>query len=296
MLSSIAKKRVPEPLPDGICVNCGATDVAEFCAGCGQRTPTPADYSVRTFVRAALGHVTNYDARLLSTVRKLFVRPGQLARDHFEGRRAQHLDPFRIFVLSNLAAWLIVPHTTMKGFSLANGQRWAMLPGLWMRLVAERARLSAVGVDVFVQRIDAISSSENSVAVLCLVPLFALGLWALMRGRGYRYVQHLVFGAHFYCIHLCCVLIYLGFVLRPLARTFAAHSSTAWLATEMVKIWYQHLALAPALILYLYFGLQRAYLISPAASAWRATLLGIWACTVSRAFFDVGFVLVLIWA
>ncbi|MCA1663682.1 MAG: DUF3667 domain-containing protein, partial [Myxococcales bacterium] len=175
MRTSAAKK--PEPAAQRLCVNCGAVDVAEFCAGCGQRTPTPADYSVRTFVRAALGHVTNYDARLLSTVRKLFVRPGQLARDHFEGRRAQHLDPFRIFVLSNVLAWLIVPHTTMKGFSVGNAQRWAMLSDFWMRMVAVRARMSGVAVAELVRRIDAISSSENSVAVLCLVPLFALGLW-----------------------------------------------------------------------------------------------------------------------
>lgn len=295
-MTSSAAKRAPEPAAEAICVNCGGTTIVEFCADCGQRTPTPADYSVPTFLRAALGHVTNYDARLLATVRKLFVRPGQLARDHFEGRRAQHLDPFRIFVLSNVLAWLIVPHTGMKGFSMATGQRWAMFAPFWMRLVALRARLAGVSVADFTHRIDAISSSENSVAVLCLVPLMALGLWAALARRGYRYVQHLVFGAHFYCIHLCCVLIYIGFVLKPLARTLAAHALTASLAPSLMNIWCEHMMVAPALILYLYFGLQRAYLLSPTESAWRATLLGVFACTVSRAFFDVGYVLVLLWA
>lgn len=145
-------------------------------------------------MRAALGQVTNYDGRLLSTVRKLFLRPGHLALDHVEGRRAQHLDPFRIFVLANVAAWLIVPHTGMKGFSAAS--------------------------------------------------------------RGWRYVQHLVFAARFYCIQLCCVLLYIGCILRPLLLACKAHAPSA--LPVLMSIRAQHMASAPALMLYLFFGMQRA--------------------------------------
>ncbi|HEY2743057.1 MAG TPA: DUF3667 domain-containing protein [Polyangia bacterium] len=290
----ISAERAPEPAPESICVNCGCTRVAEFCAGCGQRTPTDGDYSLRSFLRAALGHVTNYDGRLLSTLRKLFFRPGQLARDHFEGRRAQHLDPFRIFVLANLAAWLITPHTGLHGFSVAYGQRYAALARLWMRLVDVRAYLTGVPSATLLERIDAIGSTENSVAVLCLVPMLALGLWAALAGRGYRYVQHLVFGAHFYCIQICCALLYIGVLFRPIVLFCKAHAPS--LVPVVVNIWSQHMAMAPALMLYLYFGLRRAYLLSPRESAWRAVVLGLWACTVSRLFFDVAFVLCLIWA
>jgi len=284
----------PEPAPQPICVNCGSSLVAGFCAGCGQRTPTPADYSMRAFLRAALGHVTNYDGRLLSTVRKLFVRPGQLALDHFEGRRAQHLDPFRIFVLANVAAWLIVPHTGMKGFSVATAARYAMLDGLWLRVVALRAQLAHIPAAEMLRRIDAVGSAENSVTVLCLVPLMAAGLWAVLRARRWRYVQHLVFAAHFYCIHLCCVLLYIGCVLRPLILACKAHAPSA--VPLLMNIWAQHMASAPALVLYLFFGMQRAYALSPRQAAWRAVLLGLWACTVSRMFFDIAFVNCLIWA
>ena len=289
-------QRVPAPAPEPTCVNCGGHLVATFCAGCGQRTPAAADYSLRTLFGAAIGHVTNYDARLLATLRKLFFRPGQLARDHFEGRRAQHLDPFRIFVLSNVFAWFVVPHTHMFGFSMKVAPRLAQFSGFWMRLVALRARLAGVTVAELGRRIDAISAAENSVAVLCLVPLAAAGFWLVLRGRGYRFVQHLVFTAHFYCIHFFCVLIYLGFVLRGLAAWCARHAWTAPLAKPMVNIWWQHLAIAPALIVYLYFGLQRAYELTPRQSGWRALVLGVWACTVTRMFFDVAFALVLIWA
>ncbi|MGZ3407935.1 MAG: DUF3667 domain-containing protein [Polyangia bacterium] len=292
----MSAQRAPLPAPAQLCVNCGSDTVAAFCAGCGQRTPAPGDYSLRTFVHAAIGHLTNYDGRLLSTVRKLFFRPGQLARDHFDGRRASHLDPFRIFVLSNVLAWFIVPHTGMVGFSLTAAKRWAQLYGFWSRLLEARASLTHVGVAELSKRIDAISSSENSVTLLCLVPLVTCGLWVLMAGRGYRFVQHLVFTAHFYCIHMLCLIVYIGLMLHPLWTLFGAHALTAPLVAPMHNIWCEHMAVAPALIGYLYFGLKRAYLLSPTESAWRAVVLGLWVCTVTRMFFDVCFALVLVWA
>ena len=128
------------------------------------------------------------------------------------------------------------------------------------------------------------------------MPLLALGLRVALAGRGYRYVQHLVFCAHFYCIQIACVLCYIGFVMKPLVLFCRAHAATAPLVPILANIWAQHLAAAPALILYLYFGMQRAYLLSPAESGWRAFALGVWACTVSRMFFDLAFVICLVWA
>lgn len=286
-----AKSASAASAPRG-CVNCGGA-VAEFCSGCGQRTPTALDYSLGTLLRAAVGHLTNYDGRLLATVRKLFFSPGQLARDHFEGRRARHLDPFRIFLLSNLLAWLIVPHTEMYGFSLKAALRVALLAPTWARALVARASLSGVTVATFGQRIDAVSASQNSLTVLCLVPLLALGISLVLSGRGFRFVQHLVFTAHFYCIHLCGVLILLGFVLRPVYRLGKAHALTASLVEPLGNLWTQHLLMAPALIAYLYFAMARAYALTPRQSAWRAVAVGLWACVVSRAFFDVSFAMVL---
>ena len=159
-------QRAPDPAPESICLNCGSTMVADFCAGCGQRTPTDGDYSVRGFLRAAFGHVTNYDGRLWSTAKKLFLRPGQLARDHFEGRRAQHLDPFRIFVLSNLLAWFVIPHTTMFGYSYKAGVRLAVFHDFWMRVVALRAQWAHVSIADFAARIDKVAPSENPSTVM----------------------------------------------------------------------------------------------------------------------------------
>ena len=283
--------------PEVGCVNCGSNVVGDFCAGCGQRPPRPDDYTMRTLARAAVGHLTNYDARLWKTVKTLFVRPGQLARDHYEGRRARHLDPFRIFVLANVFAWFVVPYTHMRGFILKVALERALGAPLWLRAMALRARLGHVTVEELAKRIDAVSASENSVGVLCLVPLLALGVWATVAGRKYRYVHHLVFAAHFYCIHLLWCIAYLGFGLTWIARDLLlAHASTLAIGKLMITPWAQHLAAAPALIPYLYLGLMRAYELSPRQAGWRAVVLGLWACTLARAFYDIVFALVLVFA
>ena len=105
-------------------------------------------------------------------------------------------------------------------------------------------------------------------------------------------MQHLVFTAHLYCIHLFCVVIYFAWLLRPLANLCAAHPSTARLAPILLDNWGEHFALAPALMLYVYYGIQRAYLLSPRQAGWRAVTLGLWACLVTRMFFDAAWVLV----
>jgi hypothetical protein len=92
------------------------------------------------------------------------------------------------------------------------------------------------------------------------------------------------------------VVIYFAWILRPLSNLLAAHSSTARLAPILVNIWGEHFALAPPLMAYLYFGIRRAYLLTPRQAAWRAVGLGLWACLVTRMFFDMAWLLVLIWA
>lgn len=278
----------------GACSNCGSSDLGEFCAACGQKTPRPSDYSLRELGHAAVGWLTNYDSRLLTTVRALLLRPGQLARDHFEGRRARHLDPFRIFLLANILAWLIVPHTLMRGFSVAYGRKYAMLDGTWERLVAVRAALHGIPVEQMLKRIDAAAGSVNTLAVLSMVPLGALMVELLLARRGFRYVQHLVFMAHVYCIQLLCVLLYIGFILVPVWTRLGSHAETKWLADLVGNLWAQHFAVAPALLPYVYLGLRRAYGLTAVESSWRAVLVTAWSCTLARTFFDLAFAIAII--
>lgn len=277
------------------CRNCGSEGVVEFCGTCGQRRPGPDDYSLGGFFRAAIGQLVNYDSRLLRTLRMLYTQPGQLARDHFDGRRGQYLEPFRIFVLFNLFAWFVVPYTAIFGFSLKAGEKYALFSSVWTTLLRLRVALSSLPAEQTLARLDALSPSKNPVAVVLMVALFAVGPTLALLGRGYRFVQHLVFAAHFYCFHMGCVLVWIGFSLRPLfGWAKASPERAASLLPLLMNLWFQHLVLWPVLAGYLFVALRRAYTLSSGEAAWRAALLGLWACTCTRAFFDVAFALVVL--
>lgn len=101
-------RRGPQPAPAGAgakhaavhteCLNCAAPLHGPYCYSCGQ----PADDHHRSIFHLmweAVEGLTHLDGRLARTVPALFLRPGALARDHFEGRRQRHVPPFRLFLV-----------------------------------------------------------------------------------------------------------------------------------------------------------------------------------------------------
>lgn len=132
-----------------------------------------------------------------------------------------------------------------------------------------------------------------------MVPLFGLGLTAALAGRGYRFMQHLVFTAHYYCIHLAALLVVWGVAIGPTYRFLKEHPALP-LAPELTallpSLWVQNWLVAPALSPYLFAGLKRAYGLSARQALWRAALLTAWSVTIARAFLDVAYGLALLFA
>ena len=81
-----------------VCPNCDTTTPGPFCFHCGQKRPVDADLSLRHAGRYVVEELLNLDGRLLTTVKLLFTRPWRLTLDFFEGRRARHVHPLRLFL------------------------------------------------------------------------------------------------------------------------------------------------------------------------------------------------------
>lgn len=85
--------------PAKTCLNCGVRLHGRYCSDCGQSSD---DHKrpILQLLREGVEGLIHFDGRLTRTLPLLFFRPGQLARDHMEGRRTRHVPPFRLFLIS----------------------------------------------------------------------------------------------------------------------------------------------------------------------------------------------------
>lgn len=83
------------------CLNCGTRLNGRYCHHCGQSSDDH-HRSILHLAWEAIEGFTHLDGRLANTLPALLFRPGQLARDHIEGRRMRHVPPFRMFLISLL--------------------------------------------------------------------------------------------------------------------------------------------------------------------------------------------------
>lgn len=107
-LGGLLKRKAKHAPPVGTpCANCETRLEGPYCHACGQA----ADDQHRSILHLAwegIEGLTHLDGRIGQTIPALFLRPGKLARDHFEGRRQRHVPPFRLFLISLLVFMFVL--------------------------------------------------------------------------------------------------------------------------------------------------------------------------------------------
>ena len=97
------------------CLNCGAPLHGRYCSDCAQSSEDHHRPILRLLWEGVEG-LTHLDGRLARTLPLLFFGPGRLARDHLEGRRARHVPPFRLFLISLFLFMLALEGAVDGGF------------------------------------------------------------------------------------------------------------------------------------------------------------------------------------
>jgi small-conductance mechanosensitive channel len=91
-----------------VCLNCGRPLPGPYRPSCGQRR-RDTDPTLREFLHESTTELTQWDGRIPSTLRALFLRPGILTQDFLAGRRARWLQPLRLCLICSLAFFLSKP-------------------------------------------------------------------------------------------------------------------------------------------------------------------------------------------
>jgi hypothetical protein len=119
------------------CPSCGASKRGPYCADCGERFLSAADFDMRHFLLHDLPHeVWHVDGKLKRIPRALFVRSGFLPAEYTAGRRVAYVAPLRLY----LAVFLL--HLALVATS----------PGDTRTLPDQAARIDPTGLTLDIAR------------------------------------------------------------------------------------------------------------------------------------------------
>ena len=196
------------------CANCGTPLVSHYCHECGAPRLDERPLTVRRFVRELVHEVTNHDSRLLSTLRLLFTRPGQLTAEYLAGHTRRHLSPVRVFVLS-WAAFIFLSHLMGTDEYMSRQmekQLGTKQDTAYVRLMDKASRQQRSSTGAMQAEIAAKTYQYQSNEWLRLVdPLAAAGVLALLyRGRRRNFAEHTVFALHLLSFNAVLALLSAG--------------------------------------------------------------------------------------
>lgn len=89
-----------------ICSNCGTQMYGTYCAKCGQATR----HFIKFFpsvIKEMLEDTFDIDGRFFRTIWALLAKPGRLTTAFLTGRRVHYSPPFRLYLFTSLAAFLV---------------------------------------------------------------------------------------------------------------------------------------------------------------------------------------------
>ena len=207
------------------CVGCGAVVSGRYCADCGEHAE-PHDYSIKHFLAEVIETTAHVDGRVFVSFRSLLVRPGQLAADFLSGRRKTQMGPMQMFVVCNVLYFLFLPLALQMPFTSTLRMQTENRP--W-RVMAKRMVDAKVAVrhgesEEYAAHFDEAAHLQGHSLVMLMVPLFAVGVWALHpRGRRY-YGEHLVFA--FYAVGF--LLLWMTVVTVPVSQIYRLGVFAEW--------------------------------------------------------------------
>ncbi len=215
------------------CANCDTPLAGDYCAQCGQSV-VATNRTVISLAADFADDAFDWDGRLLRTMRTLYLRPGKVARDYVDGRRARYTPPIRLYLLASLLFFVVVALLDIRFIGVEydipdDGPVTADSVYIDVQLFAqgdippprpltaeERASFDASIADtsdparyLFGFMLDAVEDPAGveaaaargaANALLVVVAAFVL-ITALLHPRR-RFIEHIVHGLYFHAAHL----------------------------------------------------------------------------------------------
>lgn len=223
-----------------------------YCSRCGEKRRDRADWRLSHIAGETFAEITNLEhSKLWQTFRLLLLKPGQLTRDYWSGRRKRYLGPVKLYLVFfalTLLLYSIHQPTAVydvRTFVAANPA------GGFPRLLEKLATKRGLPTSQLIQEINSSLQRYLSMSQVFYPLVVALVLKLLLRRRRLYFPEHFIFAVHILAfINLSSVLAW------PLLVLFGIDASATKYTPAFVVITFASLVWTAA---YLLLALRRAY-------------------------------------
>ncbi|MBO9203628.1 MULTISPECIES: DUF3667 domain-containing protein [Niastella] len=169
------------------CLNCGSNlESYKFCPACGQKATTHR-LSFHDLWHDLLHYFTHADKSIFRLVGALAVRPGVVAREYVDGKRAKYFKPVNLFlVVGSLLVLILGIFHLQNEEAITDWQRQAAA----IRDVNQQ-KLALERVERL-QDVYHYGAKYSNVLNMLVSPLTALIFWLFYKKARYSYIEHLV--------------------------------------------------------------------------------------------------------
>jgi len=94
------------------CLNCGTTVLGRYCHECGQENIETKE-SFFSLLKHFVYDILHFDNKFFDTLKYILFRPGFVAKEYVEGKRARYLHPIRMYLFTSAIFFVVF-------FSLGN--------------------------------------------------------------------------------------------------------------------------------------------------------------------------------
>ncbi|MCB0279756.1 MAG: DUF3667 domain-containing protein [Calditrichaeota bacterium] len=253
------------------CSNCGTELHGNYCSSCGQKQNS--DYRIRHFLSESIEDYFNVDGKILTTIKILLSRPGQLSSDHYQGKRIRYIKPFQMFLISYLLFWVAAVSRGIYDFTLQEYLNW---PPPSTELVRQFVQTALTKSSMTYAQYEAIFNANSDFLrkglIAILIPLLALASWLLNYKQKRYYIQHLIFAIHFFTFYW----FYVAIANLPLVRL--VEYLGFWADTVLFYI------NNSVIFLYMFLSIRRIYPYSKPISVINAALIAFVVIGLLRAY------------
>jgi hypothetical protein len=194
------------------CLNCSTNFEGNYCNNCGQQKIDEDEFTMKTFVKNAIGESLEIDSRLLKTIKLLLFKPGVLTTEYFKGKFQSYWSPVKLYLICSLLYFVVFYNFPEHDFYHQESLYKQDATGL-MKKVAEKAIMER---NIDRQELGERFADYASYSMYIVVFFYALLFSIIYFYKKLNFVHHFIFSLYLMCfIMLKDVLLFPVYYIIP---------------------------------------------------------------------------------